>query len=64
MKTVGGILFGIGMAVLWCAVFESPVGILLGISIGLCMTTALNASGKKEEKSGQKEPENSDGDKP
>ena len=64
MKTVGGILFGIGMAVLWCAVFESPVGILLGISMGLCMTTALNASGKKEEKPDQKGSENSEDDKP
>ena len=64
MKTVGGILFGIGMAILWSVVFESPTGILLGISMGLCMTSALNSSRKKEEKPDQKEFENSEGDKP
>ena len=60
MKTVGGILFGIGMALMWCVVFESPIGILFGISMGLCMTAALNSSGKKEEKPEQKESENSE----
>ena len=64
MKTVGGILFGIGMAILWSVVLESPVGILLGISFGLCMTVVFNSSGKNEEKPDEKEAENSEGDKP
>ena len=64
MKTAGGILFGVGMAVLWWAVLESPVGILLGLAMGLCMTSVFNSSGKKEEKPEQKESENSEGDKP
>ena len=64
MKKAGGILYGIGMACLWCAVLKSPVGILLGISMGLCMTLVFNSSGKKEEKPDQKEPENSEDDKP
>ena len=63
MKTVGGILFGISMAILWSVVLESPVGILLGISFGLCMTVAFNSSGKKEEKPDQKESEISEDDK-
>ena len=63
MKTVGGILFGIGMAILWSVVLESPTGILLGISMGLCMTVALNSSGKTEEKPDQKGSENSEDDK-
>ena len=64
MKTVGGVLFGIGMAILWSVVLESPVGILLGISFGLCMTAAFNSSGKKEEKADQEGAENSEIDKP
>ena len=59
MKTVGGILFGISMAILWSVVLESPIGILLGISFGLCMTVVFNSSGKKEEESDKKESENS-----
>ena len=64
MKTVGGILFGLSMAILWSVVLESPTGILLGLSMGLCMTAVFNSSGKKEEKPEQKESENSEGDKP
>ena len=48
MKTVGAILFGIGMAILWSVALESPIGILFGISLGLCMTAAINSSGMKE----------------
>ena len=62
MKTVGGILFGIGMAILWSVVLESPIGILLGISFGLCMTAALNSSGNKEEQP-EKESEISENNK-
>ena len=64
MKTVGGILFGISMALLWSAVLESPAGILLGISLGLCMTIVFNSSNKKETAPDEKEPENSGDDKP
>ena len=63
MKTVGGLLFGIGMAILWSVVLESPTGILLGISFGLCMTVAFNSSGKKEGSSDQKESENGEDNK-
>ena len=62
MKKAGGILYGIGMAFLWCAVLKSPVGILLGISMGLCMTAVFNSSGKKEE-TDQEGSENSESDK-
>ena len=64
MKTAGGILFGISMAILWSAALESPIGILMGISFGLCMTVAFNSPGKKEEKSDQKEAENGEDHKP
>ena len=65
MKTVGGILFGIGMALLWSAVFVTTlgdwtgviIGVAFGISMGSCMTIALNSSGKKEKKSNQEESE-------
>lgn len=65
MKTVGGILFGIGMAIAWSAAFVSlldswagvGVGILFGISLGSCMTIALNSSKNKEK------PENSESNK-
>ena len=56
MKTVGGILFGVGMALLWSGVFVSlldswagiGIGILFGISFGSSMTVALNSSKNKE----------------
>ena len=64
MKKAGGILYGIGMACLWCVVLKSPIGILLGISMGLGMTVVFNSSGKKEEKPDQKESEISEDDKP
>ena len=56
MKTAGGILFGIGMAIVWSAVFVTSldswagvgIGIAFGISLGSCMTVALNSSKNKE----------------
>ena len=56
MKTVGGVLFGIGMAIIWSAAFVSlldswagiGVGIAFGISFGSCMVVALNSSKNKE----------------
>ena len=56
MKTVGGILFGVGMALLWSGVFVSlldswagiGIGILFGISFGSSMTVAFNSSKNKE----------------
>ena len=62
MRNVGSILFGVGMAILWSVALESPVGILLGISMGLCMTVVFNSSGKKEG-SDEKELENSEDNK-
>ena len=71
MKTAGGILFGIGMAVLWSVVFVTTldswagvgIGAAMGISFGSCMTIALNSSGKRTEKSDQEEPEHSEDSK-
>ena len=63
MKKAGGILYGIGMACLWCVVLKSPVGILLGLSMGLGMMAVFNSSGKEEEKPDQNESENSENNK-